>query len=87
MLKFNASRALRPSPLTLALATTLCTGLPALAQQAQKEELRQIVTPAGGLAATPSSSVSIYGLIDTSVAYVSSPNGRITRVDSGHMNG
>lgn len=87
MLKFNASRALRPSPLTLALAATLCTGLPALAQQAQKEELRQITTPAGGLAATPSSSVSIYGLIDTSIGYVSSPNGRITRVDSGHMNG
>ncbi|HEY9224109.1 MAG TPA: porin [Variovorax sp.] len=58
----------------------------ALAQQAQKEELRQIVLPAGGMAAS-ASSVTIYGLIDTSLASVSNPGGQTQRLDSGHMNG
>ena len=59
----------------------------ALAQRAQKEELRQITSPAGGLTAAPSSSVTIYGLIDTSIASASGPNGRVIKMDSGHMNG
>lgn len=88
MLQPNPQRVARPSSFSIAVAAAcLCAGLPALAQQAQKEELRQITTPAGGLAATPSSSVSIYGLIDTSIGYVTSPGGRLWRVDSGHMNG
>lgn len=59
----------------------------ALAQRAQKEELRQITTPAGGVAASPSGSVTIYGLIDTSLASASGPNGRVIKMDTGHMNG
>lgn len=71
------------------VAAALCMGGAgtAGAQQAQKEELRQIILPAGGMAATPASSVTIYGLIDTSVAYASAPGGRIWKLDSGHMNG
>lgn len=58
----------------------------AFAQRAQKEELRQITTPAGGLTAQ-ASSVTIYGLIDTSIASASGPNGRVIKMDAGHMNG
>ncbi len=81
-------RVLRQLPLTLGVIAAVCSGTSALAQQAQKEELRQIVQPAGGLAvAAATSSVTIYGLIDASIGYVSSANGRLLRVDSGHMNG
>lgn len=93
MLKFlNHSRlsrhVLRQIPLAIGVVAGVCGGTSALAQQAQKEELRQIVQPAGGLAvAAATSSVTLYGLVDTSLAYASSPNGRVMRVDSGHMNG
>jgi predicted porin len=70
-----------------AAATAILCGTPfALAQQAQKEELRQIVLPAGGMAASPSS-LTVYGLIDTSLAYATNAGGRVKRMDSGHMNG
>lgn len=69
-----------------AMAAWACGQAPAWAQQAQKEELRQITTPAGGMAAA-ASSVTLYGLIDTSIAYASGAGGRITKLDSGHMNG
>ena len=68
------------------IAATLCGAPFAFAQQAQKEELRQIVQPAGGMAASPSS-VTVYGLMDTSVGYATNAEGRVTRLDSGHMNG
>ncbi|WP_162248908.1 porin [Variovorax sp. Root434] len=77
----------RRMPLAVTLfATGLCGASPALAQQAQKEELRQIVQPAGGMAASPSS-LTMYGLIDTSLASASNAGGRVRRMDSGHMNG
>ena len=68
------------------VAAGSCAVSPALAQQAQKEELRQIVLPAGGMAAAPSS-LTLYGLVDTSLAWASNAGGRVRRVDSGHMNG
>lgn len=77
----------RRVPLAVTLvATSLCGAPPVLAQQAQKEELRQIVLPAGGMAASPSS-LTMYGLIDTSLATATNAGGRVKRVDSGHMNG
>ncbi|WP_268750520.1 porin [Paracidovorax avenae] len=68
------------------LAAWACSQAPVWAQTAQKEELRRITTPAGGLPAA-ASSVTLYGLIDTSIAYASAPGGRIAKLDSGHMNG
>ncbi len=71
----------------LALAAIACSPPAAWAQQAQKEELRQITTPAGGIPQQAQSSVTLYGLIDTSIAYATTPGGRIGKLDSGHMNG
>ncbi|BFO53374.1 MULTISPECIES: porin [Comamonadaceae] len=75
----------RPRLLVVAMAAAAACGQ-AGAQPAQKEELRQITTPAGGMTSA-ASSVTIYGLIDTSIAYASAPGGRIAKLDSGHMNG
>lgn len=78
----------RRSSLAAGLAAASVCAAPGAswAQQAQKEELRQIVLPAGGMAASPSS-VTVYGLIDTSIGSVSTPGGHVMRLDSGHMNG
>lgn len=77
----------RAVPAGMALVALACCQTNAWAQQAQKEELRQIVTPAGGIPQQAQSTVTLYGLIDTSIAYASSPGGRILKLDSGHMNG
>lgn len=80
-------RAQHPAPWAAAfVAAGFCGASPALAQQAQKEELRQIVQPAGGMASSPSS-LTLYGLVDTSLAFASNAGGRVRRMDSGHMNG
>ncbi|WP_418132283.1 porin (plasmid) [Variovorax sp. 375MFSha3.1] len=80
-------RAQHPVPWAAALvAAGFCGAWPVHAQQAQKEELRQIVQPAGGMASSPSS-LTLYGLVDTSLAFASNAGGRVRRMDSGHMNG
>ncbi|MDR2329027.1 MAG: porin, partial [Comamonas sp.] len=76
----------RLHPLLAALiATTAAGGL--AAQTAQTQELKQITSPAGGLALGSSSSVQVYGLIDSSVASVSMQGQRATKLESGHMMG
>lgn len=56
----------------LAIGALLCATASAQAQTA----------PAGN-----SSTVTIYGLLDASVAYATTPGGKIVKVDSGHANG
>ena len=56
----------------LAIAALLCATASAQAQ----------TTPASS-----SSTVTIYGLLDVSVAYATTPGGRIVKLDSGHAKG
>lgn len=53
----------------------------------QSQELRQITTPAGGLAVTDANTLTVYGLIDTSIGYVMQNGKRRTKMESGHMSG
>ncbi|MFA9284850.1 MULTISPECIES: porin [unclassified Comamonas] len=76
----------RLHPLLAALIATTAAG-GAAAQTAQTQELKQITSPAGGLALGSSSSVQVYGLIDSSVASVSMQGQRATKLESGHMMG
>lgn len=76
---------------TAAQAQTAAPATPAKPSAArntpQAQELRQIVTPAGGLAVTDANTLTVYGLLDTSVGYVMQNGKRRMKMESGHMSG